>query len=55
VWDTLDETNQLELVDKIILAVDKLQKLDLGQSLKGTPYVSIDDDSPQPSRLRSVI
>ncbi|KAJ5459354.1 hypothetical protein N7530_011298 [Penicillium desertorum] len=44
VWDTLDETNPLELVDK-------LQKLDLGQGLKGTPYISIDDDSPQPVKI----
>ncbi|KAJ6190532.1 hypothetical protein N7519_000553 [Penicillium mononematosum] len=51
VWDTLDETNQLELVNNVILAVDKLQKLDLGQSLKGTPYISIDDNSPQPVKI----
>lgn len=54
VWDTLDQTHQLELVDSVILAVDKLQKLDLSnlsQSLAGTPYVSTSDASPQAVKI----
>lgn len=31
VWGTLDQAHQLEVVDSVILAVDMLQKLDLGQ------------------------
>ncbi|KAJ5819333.1 hypothetical protein N7474_004924 [Penicillium riverlandense] len=54
VWNTLDQTHQLEVVDSVILAVDKLQKLDLGnlsQSLAGTPYISTNDAPPQPVKI----
>jgi hypothetical protein len=54
VWDTLDQTYQLELVDSVILAMNKLQKLDLSnlsQSLAGTPYILTNDISPQPVKI----
>lgn len=48
VWDTLDQSHQIELVDSAVRIVEKLQKLDLsslGQSLVGTYYTSTTDGS----------
>ncbi|OQD77293.1 hypothetical protein PENDEC_c003G03631 [Penicillium decumbens] len=49
-WNTLDETNQLELVDSVVRAVDELQKLgdvkDVCEHLTATPYVSNDKETP---------
>ncbi|KAJ5351933.1 hypothetical protein N7452_000907 [Penicillium brevicompactum] len=46
IWNTLDETNQLELVDSVVCAVDKLQKLgdikNVYEHLGTTPYISND-------------
>jgi hypothetical protein len=52
VWDTLDETNQLELVDSVVHAVEKLQKLDVRdvyQSLSGTSDV-LDHTTSHPTK-----
>lgn len=41
VWDTLDDTNQLELVNSVVYGIEKLQKLDISniyRGLGGTPY-----------------
>lgn len=51
VWDTLNETNQLELMKTVIFAVEKLHKLDLAQSLQQTPYVSIDNSTSQATKI----
>ncbi|CAG7938994.1 unnamed protein product [Penicillium salamii] len=51
VWDTLDETNQRELVKTVILAVEKLQKLDLTESLKETTYISVNDSPSQATKI----
>jgi hypothetical protein len=49
IWNTLDETNQLELVDSVVRAVDKLQKLgdvkSVCEHLMATPYVSNDKET----------
>lgn len=53
-WDTLDQTHQLELIDSVILATERLQKLDLNnfsQSLARVPYISTNDASPQPVKV----
>ncbi|KAJ5243781.1 hypothetical protein N7489_003877 [Penicillium chrysogenum] len=46
IWNTLDETNQLELVDSVVCAMDKLQKLgdikNVYKYLTATPYISND-------------
>ncbi|KAJ5405177.1 hypothetical protein N7465_006461 [Penicillium sp. CMV-2018d] len=50
IWNTLDETNQLELVDSVVCAVDKLQKLgdikNVYEHLTATPYISNDKKTP---------
>lgn len=50
IWNTLDETNQLELVDPVVRAVDELQKLgdvkNVCEHLTATPYVSNDKETP---------
>ena len=50
IWNTLDETNQLELVDSVVCAVDKLQKLvdikNVYEHLGTTPYISNDKKTP---------
>lgn len=54
IWDDLDQAHQLKLVNSVIPAVDKLQKLDLGnlgQSLEGTPCISTDNTSPQSLKI----
>ncbi|KAJ5275610.1 hypothetical protein N7505_004155 [Penicillium chrysogenum] len=46
IWNTLDETNQLELVNSVVCAMDKLQKLgdikNVYKYLEATPYISND-------------
>ncbi|KAH8746602.1 hypothetical protein F5883DRAFT_700357 [Diaporthe sp. PMI_573] len=54
VWDTLDKTHQLELVDLVVHAMEKLQKLDVSnvyQSLPGTPFVPDHTNSQPVKRL----
>jgi thiamine kinase-like enzyme len=51
VWDMLDETNQQELVKTVIVAVEKLQKLDLSQNLNQTPYIAVDESSSQAVKI----
>ncbi|KAJ6183722.1 hypothetical protein N7519_005023 [Penicillium mononematosum] len=50
IWNTLDETNQLELVDSVVCAVDRLQKLgdikNVYEHLTATPYISNDKKTP---------
>lgn len=50
IWNTLEETNQLELVDSVVCAVDKLQKLgdikNVYKHLTATPYISNDKKTP---------